>query len=127
MTGTSSSRRVARAPLPRRIAALQRLYEVLGSTESAQAVFFAWTTGFQLSLERNPNRRWLIPIFGLEMGGLIQEKVGHRFTATPLIGAHVFADRNMSLSILGGYAMVPSGIDRYGGWRALAGGSLTFW
>ncbi|HEU5074791.1 MAG TPA: hypothetical protein VFU02_11465, partial [Polyangiaceae bacterium] len=95
-----------------------RLYlgaEFLLSSEDAIAPLFGYMVGFELSVERNPTRRLLIPMYGLEMGGLVHEEFGNPFQATPFGGLLLFADRGLSLSARGGFRWVPARFDELSG------------
>jgi hypothetical protein len=59
--------------------------------------------GFDLSLERNPARRWLIPFFGMEGGAFFQLNTGTIAFLEPLGGVHLFASQNVYLNLVGGY------------------------
>ncbi|HEY6724444.1 MAG TPA: Ig domain-containing protein [Polyangiaceae bacterium] len=87
-----------------------RLYlgaEFLLSSDDTVAPLFGYMVGFELSVERNPTRRVLIPLYGLEVGGLVHEELGYPFQATPFAGLVLFADRGVALSARGGYRWVP--------------------
>jgi hypothetical protein len=88
---------------------------------------FAYTLGLDLSLERNPWRRWLIPVFGVEVGGFHQRETGSFFTATPFAGAHLFSTRNVFVTVTGGYVFSGRNIDELGGWRLRAGVNAVLW
>lgn len=95
-----------------------RLYlgaEFLLSSEEAVAPLFGYMVGFELSVERNPTRRVLIPMYGLEMGGLVHEEFGNPFQATPFGGLVLFAEGGLSLSARGGFRWVPARFDELSG------------
>ena len=95
-----------------------RLYlgaEFLVSTEDGVAPLFGYAAGFELSIERNPTRRVLIPMYGLELGGLVHDELGNPFQATPFGGLVLFADRGVALSARGGYRWVPVRFDELSG------------
>jgi hypothetical protein len=88
---------------------------------------FAYALGLDLSIERNPWRRWLIPIFGIEVGGFHQRELGSFFTTTPFVGAHLYAARNVFVTVSGGYVFPGRDIDQLGGWRVRAGVNAVLW
>lgn len=88
---------------------------------------FGYALGLDLSVERNPRRRWLIPIFGLEVGGFHQAQTGSFFTATPLLGAHLFASRNLFVTATGGYVFSGRDVDELGGFRVRVGANAVLW
>jgi len=88
---------------------------------------YAYALGLDLSIERNPWRRWLIPIFGVEIGGFHQRELGSFFTATPLLGAHLYSARNVYFTVTGGYVFPGRDMERLGGWRVRAGFDAALW
>ncbi len=88
---------------------------------------FAYAIGLDLSIERNPWRRWLIPIFGIEVGGFHQRELGRFFTTTPFAGAHLFSSRNVFVTVTGGYVFPGRDIEDLGGWRVRAGVNAVLW
>jgi len=95
-----------------------RLYlgaEFLLSSEDGVAPLFGYGLGFELSIERNPARRVLIPMYGVEAGGLVHEDLGNPFQVTPFCGLVVFAENEVSLSARGGYRWVPARFDELSG------------
>ena len=70
---------------------------------------------FELSVERNPARRVLIPMYGLEAGGLVHEDLGYPFQVTPFAGLVIFAENEVSLSARGGYRWVPARFEELSG------------
>jgi hypothetical protein len=100
---------------------------LLASDRAGADRAFAYTLGLDLSIERNPWRRYLIPIFGLEIGGFHQREAGAFFTTTPFVGAHLFSTRNVFVTATGGYVFPGRDIERFGGWRVRAGVNAVLW
>ena len=88
---------------------------------------YAYALGLDLSIERNPWRSWLIPVFGVEIGGFHQRETGSFFTTTPFAGAHLVATRNLFVTVTGGYLFPGRDIDALGGWRVRAGVNAVLW
>ncbi len=82
------------------------------------------TIGFDLSLERNPARRWLVPFFGLEGGAFFQLNTGTVACLEPLGGVHLFATQNVYLNLVGGY-FLPLSSELFDDVRGVRG-RLTF-
>jgi hypothetical protein len=101
--------------------------DLLSSTREGQPVAFMYAVGVDLSFERNPSRRFLIPFFGADVGGLTQKNMGHRFQVTPRAGVYLWTNRNLFLTLAGGYMLVPGEIETLRGWRANLGLNLTLW
>ena len=88
---------------------------------------FSYALGLDLSVERNPWRQWLIPIFGVEVGGFHQRETGTFFSTTPLVGAHLYSSRNIFVTATAGYVFSGRAIDQLGGWRLRAGLNAVLW
>lgn len=86
-----------------------------------------YEVGVDLSFERNPSRRWLVPYFGLGMGGFYQKSVGNTFELTPFAGVHVWASRNVFVHLSAGYLVPAKRLEQLRGLRAQAGFNVTFW
>lgn len=101
--------------------------EVLQSTRDDVSLLFSYALGFSLSLERNPHRTFLIPNYGLDLGGIIHDGIGGHLQATPYVGLHLYSNPNVFLSARLGYRLVPSELERYGGMHASVGGDFSVW
>jgi hypothetical protein len=101
--------------------------EVLQSTRERVSLLFSYAIGFSLSLERNPRRVWLIPNYGLDLGGIIHDGIGGHVQATPYLGLHLYSNPNVFVSARLGYRLVPSELERYGGMHASFGGDFSVW
>jgi len=126
-----------------------RLYfkvDILDSTEKDVEDMIYYAFGLDLSFERNPRRPFLIPVFGLEMGGsytsrLVKtdegctvtaeddcmEKLGGVFHITPTFGVHLWSDRNFFVSLTGGYTFPVQDYENLRGWRVNLGLNFTMW
>ncbi len=101
------------------------LFSSLGNVDPA----FMPVLGFDLSLERNPARRFLIPYFGLEGGALFQKQTTTLGLLTPFLGLHFFATRNFEIGVKAGY-MLPFTSDQFSqvaGFRGRLSADLAFW
>jgi hypothetical protein len=101
--------------------------ELLNSTESGVPILFTYALGFSLSLERNPRRTWLIPVYGLDLGGMLHRDMGAHFQTTPYLGVHFYSNPNVFLSGRAGYRLVPTDLETLGGWHASVGGDFSIW
>jgi hypothetical protein len=88
---------------------------------------FAYTAGVDLTLERNPSRRFLLPYYGVELGGVHSAELGNYFIAVPYGGVHLWADRNLWVNVSGGYVFPGRDLDQLSGLWAKAGLDVTFW
>jgi len=82
--------------------------EFLSNTENGVTPLFGYMFGFDLSFERNPSRRVLIPTYGVEAGGMVHQQLGKPFQITPFGGLVLFANRTVAVSARGGYRCVPT-------------------
>jgi hypothetical protein len=89
--------------------------ELLNATGLNIPLMFAYSAGVSLSFERNPQRNWLIPHYGFEVGGIVHQRIGAFFQATPYAGLHLFSSPNVFLGARLGYRVVPSRVDELAG------------
>jgi hypothetical protein len=85
--------------------------------------------GFDLSLERNPARRFVIPYFGLDGGALFQKQIGTLGFVTAFGGVHLYSSRNVEIGLKAGY-MLPFTSEQFGqvaGLRARFTADVSFW
>lgn len=104
-------------------------FDVMFSTHSAIDPVFMPLLGFDLSLEKNPGRRFLIPFFGLEGGALFQKQITTLGLMEPFAGVHVYSARNVEIGLRAGY-MLPFTSEQFGqvaGFRARATFDVSFW
>jgi hypothetical protein len=101
--------------------------EILDSSADGVPVLFSYALGFSLSLERNPQRKFLVPNYGLDLGQIIHDDFGSRFQSTPYLGLHLFSDRNLFISTRFGYRLVPAELERLGGLHFAASADFSIW
>src|SRR5690606_5926495 len=95
-----------------------RLYvnaEVLDAVDADLPLMFTYAAGLSLSFERNPQRTWLVPFYGVEAGGMIHRELGAHFQATPYLGLHLYASPHVFIGVRTGYRLVPRRIDELAG------------
>jgi len=97
------------------------------STQGDVPPLFAYMAGFSLAFEHNPTRRYLIPGYGLEIGGLVHEMLGSPFQLTPYGELYLYATRGLFVRGRGGYRMVPARMSRLGGVHAGLEVELSIW
>jgi hypothetical protein len=90
-----------------------------------------YSMGMTLSFERNPKRQFLIPYFGVELGGIYQKpETGdqvHAAQVNPLGGISLFASQNLFVNVTAGYMVPFSHMEQLRGFRAKAGLNFSFW
>ncbi len=107
-----------------------RLYvnaELTNSTRGESPIMFTYNFGTSLSFERNPTRLWLIPFYGVDLGGIIHDDLGTHFQTTPHAGVHVFSSPNLFVNVRGGYRLVPGELERLGGFHGAATLDFSVW
>jgi hypothetical protein len=90
-------------------------FEILDALESGAPSLFTYGAGYSASFEYYPARRYLIPHYGVELGGLVQDGLGHRVQTRPYLGLHLWADRHVWLNLALGYRVVPAELVRLSG------------
>jgi hypothetical protein len=78
---------------------------VLGSSAPGIDPMFTGALGFDLTLERAPGRRFLLPFVGAQVGISFQKQVGTFGWAMPLVGVYPWASRSLRIAVLGGYLL----------------------
>ncbi|MCC6647147.1 MAG: hypothetical protein IT374_16435 [Polyangiaceae bacterium] len=90
---------------------------------------FAPALALDLSFERNPQRRFLIPTFGLATGALLPTGRTGAATLTPTLGLHLYASPNVFVHAEGGY-LLPLRTSVFDDYRGARGGlvvDFTMW
>jgi hypothetical protein len=67
-----------------------------------------YAAGYSASFEWFPARRSFIPHYGIELGGLVRDGLGHRAQTRPYLGLHLFTGRQLWLDAAIGYRVVPA-------------------
>lgn len=89
------------------------------------SLYFA--TGFDFSIERNPARNILIPVFGIKWEIIGGKEVANLIFLKPTIGLHVVSNRYLLLNLNAGYAYELKNIEKYSGFSLGANLSLSLW
>ncbi len=105
--------------------------DVMRSSRPGTSAAFDLALGFDLSIERNPVRHWLLPYFGMKTGTFIHRDLdkGSVFQVTPLAGAYLWADKNTFVTASAGYVLPISAaqFDELRGVRATLGANFSLW
>jgi hypothetical protein len=102
-------------------------FELLDSLRDGEPSLFAYGFGYSASFEYYPARRFLVPHYGIELGGLVRDGLGHRVQTRPYLGLHLWADRHVWLNLALGYRVVPAELFDLGGPTASLGVVLNPW
>lgn len=100
---------------------------ILGSDKPEMPSILNYSLGLNLSVEKYPNRRFFIPYFGLESGGMAQRNYGNSLQFTPLAGVHLVAQSNLFVNVHAGYVYPIKNFEQYQGWTAQAGFNFALW
>jgi hypothetical protein len=100
---------------------------IMNSDKEGMKDMFLYSAGVDLSLEKNPNRNYLVPYFGLEFGGISQKQLGSTVQFTPTAGLHVLSHKNLFINIYGGYMYPIRNFDILQGWYGQAGLNFALW
>ncbi len=105
--------------------------DVLKSSNASLGAAFDFSLGFDLSIERDPMRRYLVPYFGVMAGRVLQADLPNSgFThVTPLLGVYLYADRNVFVHGSLGYVLPISAqtFDTLRGVRGVLGVDFSLW
>jgi len=110
---------------PARIKTYGNLSIMSSSEESANDIFFA-NLGLNLSFEGSTDRKFVIPYFGLEMGGLFQRDFSS-FQFTPVIGIQLLSSKRIIWNLQGGYQYTTKRFDEYSGYSISSTINVLLW
>ncbi len=82
--------------------------EVLDSLRAGAPSLFTYGLGYSASLQLYPARRYLIPHYGVEVGGVVRRGTGHLPATRPYLGLHLFVSDDVWFNAVVGYRIVPS-------------------
>jgi len=100
---------------------------LIGSTKRHLSKAVQTSLGFDLSFERNPTRRYLIPYFGLEGGYFFQTQIDEAAWLVPFLGIRAWGDRNLFVNLNGGYLFPTEQVDRFRGYYARLAIDASLW
>ncbi|MEE2755400.1 MAG: hypothetical protein VYA30_02010 [Myxococcota bacterium] len=87
--------------------------------------------GTQVSFEPDALRRWMIPTFGIDIGGIYglnQETRSHSFQLTPQLGILIYSSPRFTISSRMGYILpMVSALERHRGFIGSLGASVDIW
>jgi len=75
------------------------------STHANVDPLFSLGLGFDLTIERSPGRRYLLPYVGIQTGIAYQQQSGSFGWAMPLVGIYPWASHFIRVSLQGGYLL----------------------
>ena len=97
------------------------------SSAGSNATMGLFEVGTTLTFEKNASRRWMIPYFGLSIGGLVHDGLPNAAFTHALAGMHVFWHHNLIVDLQGGYHFPFGHLDMVSGPRAQATVRFSMW
>jgi hypothetical protein len=110
---------------PARVKTYGNLSIIASNKEGAKDIFFA-NLGLNLSFEGHLKRKFLIPYFGLELGGMFQRNFS-TFHFSPVAGIQVVSNKKMIWSIQGGYQYTTKLFDELSGFVFASTFNVLLW
>lgn len=105
-------------------------FDVLKSTRSEVSTALYVSGGIDLTLERNPSRRWLLPFTGIDAGLMFQRQAATTLVyVTAAAGLHLWAEPSRFVTVSAGYLLPLDDrwFDELRGVRVKLGANLAFW
>ena len=88
---------------------------------------FIYGTGVDLSFERNPKRKWLLPYFGAFFGWMNQSDIGYNITFAPRVGIWLYADEYLFVNAGASYLLPTKTFEEYQGLKATLSVNFSLW
>lgn len=101
--------------------------EGLGSTQPGVEAMLNGLFGFDISLERTPQRRFLLPVLGAEVGVIFQKQTGTYGWAMPMAGIYLWSSPQVRVAMRGGYLLPTTSDQATRGARLGASVDLAWW
>jgi hypothetical protein len=99
---------------PSRVKTYGNLSILKSDAEGAKDIYFS-NLGATFSFEGNANRKYLLPYFGLEFGGLHQRDFA-TFHFTPVTGIQLLSNHSVIWTVHGGFKYTTKKFDEYSGY-----------
>lgn len=100
---------------------------ILNSNKDSIGGLISYTTGGVFSFEKHVRRAFVVPYFGIELGGLNQRGAGGGFQIAPVLGLQLFSSPYVMLHVQAGYNYTTRDFDKLSGIQANAGLNFFFW
>lgn len=99
---------------------------IMGSDNSEARDIFFVNTGLNLSFESKMKRKFMIPYFGIELGGLFQRDFSSMHF-TPTAGIQLLSTKRVIWSVQGGYLYTTKQFDEYSGYSYSSTLNILLW
>lgn len=110
---------------PARVKTFGNLSIMKSDKSGAKDIFFS-NFGLNLSFEGKIARKYFIPVFGLEVGGLFQRDFS-TFHFTPTMGMQLISNKRLLWTVYGGYQYTTKRFDEYSGFLAGSTINVLLW
>ncbi len=100
---------------------------ILNSDKPAIGKMLLYSVGTNFSFENKMKRQWLIPYFGMEIGGINQKRIGPSLFVMPQLGVYLYASKQLQVHVNGGYLYSFSHPYEYESYTMSAGLSFLLW
>jgi hypothetical protein len=99
---------------------------IMSSDQQEAKDIFCSSSGINLSFEGSTDRKYIIPFFGLEIGGLFQRGFS-TFQFTPVLGLQVISTKSILWNIQCGYQYTNKRFDEYSGYTINSTFNVLLW
>ncbi len=110
---------------PARVKTYGNLSIMSSDNSEAKDIFYS-NVGLNLSFEGNTDRKYFIPFFGLEAGGLFQRNFS-TFQFTPVAGIQLLSTKSIVWNIQGGYQYTNKRFDEFSGYMLGSTFNVLLW
>jgi hypothetical protein len=110
---------------PARVKTYGNLSIMRSDQDSARDIFGA-NVGLNLSFEGKTDRKWCIPYFGLETGGLFQRDFS-TMQFTPVAGIQLVSTKHIIFNVQAGYTYTTKYFDEYSGYQFSSTLNVLLW
>lgn len=103
-------------------------FSMMKDAENSARGLFTYAMGTNLSFEKGVKRKFLVPYYGIELGGMNRSDLGGAFQITPLLGLNILSFPNFAWNLQGGYTYATSrNFNQMSGVFAASGITISFW
>jgi len=110
---------------PTRIKTYGDLSIIKSDKEGSKDIFYS-NFGLNLSFEGKTNRKYLIPYFGIELGGMFQRDFS-TFQFSPITGIQIISTPKIIWSVQGGYQYTTQRFDELSGYIGSTSLNVLLW
>ena len=101
--------------------------DMLSSDNDTITDSFVYSMGTNLSIERNAQRSWLIPFYGLELGGFYNKITANVFFIAPTAGVWIYTSQNIHVNFEAKYQLPTYDFENLKGYKLNLGFNMSLW